>query len=108
MSGYSLCYSPEAIQDLNNIADYIILEFANTDSAARTIDNIMSAIDKLVDFPRMGAALSSITGIESNYRFIVAGHYMAFYRVKNTNVYIDRILYGKRDYFRILFWPEQK
>lgn len=69
MSGYSLCYSPEAIQDLNNIADYIILEFANTDSAARTIDNIMSAIDKLVDFPRMGAALSSITGIESDYRF---------------------------------------
>ena len=28
---------------------------------------------------------------------------MVFYRVNGQDVYIDRVLYGRRDYLRILF-----
>ena len=107
MSGYNVHYSAEALQDLDNIADYMILEFDGTEVAARTISHITSSIDILMDFPKMGAPLSSITDIESNYRFIVVEHYMVFYRVEDVDVYIDRILHGKRDYFRVLFEPGQ-
>lgn len=28
---------------------------------------------------------------------------MAFYRVSEKNIYIDRVLYGKRNYLKVLF-----
>jgi plasmid stabilization system protein ParE len=57
----------------------------------------------------MGPSLSSITEVESDYRFLVCGNYLTFYRVKGKDVYIDRILYGRRDYLRILFGgPSEK
>lgn len=41
--------------------------------------------------------------IESDYRFLVSGNYLIFYRAYGAEVYIDRVLYGRRDYLRILF-----
>ena len=41
--------------------------------------------------------------VESDYRFLVSGNYLAFYRAYGNTVYVDRILYGRRDYLRILF-----
>ena len=103
MGNYSVQYSPQATQDLENIRDYILLEFANPEAALKTVEQIMDAVERLEVFPLSGAALASITGVESRYRFIVAGKYMVFYRVERESVYIDRVLYGKRDYFRVLF-----
>ena len=57
----------------------------------------------LREYSSAGALLSSISDIESEYRFLVSGNYLTFYRVSGNNVYIDRILYGRRDYLRILF-----
>lgn len=63
----------------------------------------MDAIDELENFSEIGAPLSSVADVESDYRFLVSGNYIAFYRVFMQNIYIDRILYGRRDYLRILF-----
>ena len=108
MNSSRLHYSPEAAQDLENIRDYVMLEFSNPEAALRIVDQIMNAADNLVSFPKLGATLASITGIASPYRFIVAGKYMVFYRVEGEDVYIDRILYGKRDYFRVLFEDQEE
>ena len=54
-------------------------------------------------FLKIGTPLSSVTDIESDYRFLTGGNYMVFYRVNGQDVYIDRVLYGRRDYLRILF-----
>jgi plasmid stabilization system protein ParE len=51
----------------------------------------------------MGSMLKNVTRMVSDYRYIVSGNYMAFYRVYNETVYIVRILYGRRDYMRVLF-----
>ena len=37
------------------------------------------------------------------YRFLVCGNYIAYYREDETAVYVVRILYGGRDYVKILF-----
>ena len=47
--------------------------------------------------------MSSIAEVESDYRVLVTGSYLTFYRVRGNEVYIDRVLYGRRDYLRILF-----
>lgn len=96
-------YSPEALNDLDEIWEYIFSELCNPQAAENTVNNIMDAVDKLEDFAEIGAPLSSVTDIESDYRFLVSGNYMAFYRVLGQEVYIDRVLYGRRDYLRILF-----
>ena len=96
-------YSPESRRDLDDIWDYIVLEPQNRSAAERVIDHIMNAVDPLKNFAEMGTPLSSIADIGTDYRFLVSGNYMVFYRVQGNDVYIDRVLYGRRDYMRVLF-----
>jgi addiction module RelE/StbE family toxin len=98
-----IVYAPYAIEDLEQIGDYIALKLSSPMAALNTINKIQNTIDKLTDFPKMGALLSSIVETDSNYRFLVCGNYIAFYRLQANYIFIDRILYGKRDYISILF-----
>ncbi len=98
-----LYYSPEALKDLNDIQEYITVELCNSSAALNVINKILDMIDKLKDYPNMGAKLSGITDIESDYHFVISGKYIAFYRHVENNVYIDRVLYGRRNYLNIIF-----
>ena len=96
-------YSPESRRDLDDIWDYIVLELQNRSAAERMIDRIMDAVDPLKKFAEMGTPLSSIADVGTDYRFLVSGNYMVFYHVQGSDVYIDRVLYGRRDYMSVLF-----
>ena len=96
-------YSPESRRDLDDIWDYIVSELQNRSAAEHVINRIMDAVDHLKNFAEMGTPLSSIADIGTDYRFLVSGNYMVFYRVQDSDVHIDRVLYGRRDYLRILF-----
>jgi plasmid stabilization system protein ParE len=101
-------YAPEAKIDLADIKEYISAEFANPSAAVRTVAYITKRLRELERFPKMGALLSSIVDIDTNYRFLVCKNHLAFYRVEGQDVYIARILYGKRDYLTILFGEPQQ
>ena len=96
-------YSPESRRDLDDIWDCIVSELQNRSAAERVIDCIIDAVDPLKNFAEMGAPLSSIADIGTDYRFLVSGNYMVFYRVQGYNVYIDCVLYGRSDYMSVLF-----
>ena len=96
-------YSPESRRDLNDIWDYIVSELQNRSAAEHVIDRIMDAVDQLKSFAEVGTPLSSIADIGTDYRFLVSGSYMVFYRVQGSDVYIDRVLYGRSDYMSVLF-----
>ena len=93
----------ESRRDLNEIWDYIASELQNTSAAERVVTGILDAVQQLESFAELGAPLSSIADVEGGFRFLVTGNYLTFYRIENGEVYIDRILYGRRDYLRILF-----
>ena len=95
-------YSPEALQDLDDIGDYIAIELSNPQAALRILNSIIEDIPLLANNPLIGANLSSITGIASDYRFLVVRKYLVFYRYSNGIIFVDRILYGRRDYLSIL------
>ena len=57
----------------------------------------------LRDHALIGTPLSSVADVNGDYRFLVSGNYMVFYRAIGNDIYIDRVLYGRRDYLRILF-----
>ena len=98
-----LHYSAQALRDLDGIWDYIRTDLGNPKAAERMVVRIEEDIDKLALFPNMGTPLASIVPVDNGTRFLVTQQYMTFYRVQNADVYIDRILYGRRDYLRILF-----
>ena len=96
-------YSPESRRDLDDIWDYIVSELQTRSAAERVIDRIIDAVDPLKNFAEMGTPLSSIADIGTDYRFLVSGNYMVFYHVQGSDVYIDRVLYGRSDYMSVLF-----
>ena len=100
-------YSAESRRDLDGIWDYIVSDLQNPSAAERIVDRIMDDVDRLESHAEIGAPLSSIADIESDYRFLVTGSYLTFYRVRDNHIYVDRVLYGRRDYLRILFGDVQ-
>lgn len=95
--------SPVAKNDLQDIRKYISSELENPVAAEKTLAQIIRRLSELESFSNIGASLSSITKIETDYRYLVSGNYLIFYRFREKTVYVDRILYGKRDYISILF-----
>ena len=99
----NLHLSEEAQNDLIEIKAYIEEELLNPSAALATVSRITKSLRMLQTYAEIGTSLSSIMDIESDYRFIVSGNYISFYRAYGSEVYIDRILYARRDYMRILF-----
>ena len=108
--------SPEAQADLEEIKVYIAEELENPKAALATVGRITKALRILRTHAFAGAPLSSVADVESDYRFLVSGNYLAFFgsldgqenttaygSIDLNTVYVDRILYGRRDYLRILF-----
>jgi addiction module RelE/StbE family toxin len=102
---FKLSISPEAKNDLHDIKSYIGENLGNPQAAMNVVSKITKRIKELKQFPQIGRKLSSIVQIETQYRFLECGNYMVFYRHEEEEVFVDRILYGHRDYMRILF-PE--
>jgi len=100
---YNLHYSPESRNDLTQIKEHISVELGNLTAATRMITHIVKRISGLKQFPEIGASLSSIVDIDTNYRYLVCKNYLVFYRIEGNDVYIIRVLYGGRDYAAILF-----
>ena len=88
---------------MDDIWDYIVSELQNRVAAERVVDRILDAVERLKDFAEMGALLSSVADVGGDYRFLVSGNYRVFYSVNGRDVFIDRVLYGRRDYLRVLF-----
>lgn len=99
----NLHLSPEAQNDLLEIKTYIEEELFSPSAASSTVRKITQSLRVLQTHAQIGVPLSSVAPIESDYRFMISGNYISFYRACGKEVYIDRILYARRDYLRILF-----
>ena len=95
--------SRDAIEDLQKIKTYITDELCNEQAAIHTVAKITGSIRRLADFPQSGAPLASIVDLDTDHRFTSCGNYTAFYRYEDGVVFVSRVLYGRRDFMRILF-----
>lgn len=98
-----IMYSRLAKRDLEEMGDYIAEEYKSPISARKTVNKMQDAIDRLAEYPHSGAPLSARYEDVGDYRYIVSGNYLAFYRIVNDIVFVDRILYSRRDYLSIIF-----
>jgi len=100
---YKLKISPEAKDDLAEIKYYISKELCNPQAAINLVSKITKKIRGLTEYPGIGASLSSVLDIQTDYRFLVCRNYLIFYRYEDGIVFVSRILFGRRNYTRILF-----
>ena len=98
-----LKYTPQAIDDLQEIRQYIRYELHNPQAAERLMKTILDACSHLKNFPLMGSSLSAKTGYETDLRILLCAGHIAVYHVQETTVSIARIFSSKQDYIHLLF-----
>ncbi len=90
MSNYS--FSDEAIQDLDDICEYIARR--NSKAASKLFDNIRKKCKLIADFPNMG---KSYERLAPNLRGFIVNEYIVFYYPKEDGINVTRVLNGYRD-----------
>lgn len=82
-------YSPMALNDLDEIYDYIKYELKNAEATRNTIDGILLKVDNIREFPEAGSKLLFLDNIDSCYRYFRYINYLAFYSInqKKRNFY---------------------
>ena len=96
-------FSKMALDDLDGIWAFYAIDCDSPKAADRTVQGVLDSLDRLSDLPESGTPLDSRCIVHSDYRFVVSGHHLAFYRHVDDCVYIDRVLDGRSDYLRQLF-----
>ena len=99
---YTIEYSKQAIRDMDRVWAEVFSSSKNYDTASRYLADLLDTVERKTDFPKSGTPLY-YDEIFTGYYFVIFKAYMAFYRIENKRVLVDRILYGKSDYLRQLY-----
>lgn len=89
-----------AQRDLAEIAAYLRCDAPA--SADRTIDELLSGIDRLGAFPESGPVPRDERLARLGFRYLARGRYLVFYKVTRSLVRIYRVLHQRRAYERLL------
>ncbi len=87
--------APEARNDLAKIWDYVSGESGSYDIADRLIDSILQRFYFLSNHPQGGRSREELL---PGARSFPVGQYVIFYRVVSSDVWILRVMHGRRDF----------
>lgn len=102
---YSVEYSPYAIRDLDRMWTEVFKASRSYDITERYLNDLMDKVESKAEHPKSGAPLyyeDRLTG----YYYVVFKEYLAFYRLEGERILVDRVLFGRSDYIRILHLEE--
>jgi toxin ParE1/3/4 len=87
-----LVWTEPALSDLNDIADYLVLE--NPGAAKALVQQIFSAVDRLEQHPASGRIPPELE--KGRYREVIVGPCRIFYRQSDDEVLILYVMRGER------------
>ena len=101
---YKVIVSDQAEQDLNNIYSYIYNELKSKASAERIASQLRRTMVELSMMPKRFRVYPLEPWSSREIRSVSVGNYMMFFLVKDANaeVWVTRIVYGKRDMKNVL------
>ena len=102
MEKFDLKIFPLAQADLESIFDYISVALCNPAAALKQIDDFEKAFDNLKIFPKSCPHIDNEYVKDKTLRKLVVNNYIAFYRIRENEIQIIRVLYGMRDYENLL------
>ena len=98
---YTVEYSQAAIRDLDRVWLEVFEASKSYDITEKYINDLMDKVEEKANFPKSGSPLYYQDSFPGFY-FVVFTAYLAFYRLENQTMLIDRILLGRSDYLRDL------
>ena len=90
-----LRYSEDALDDLNQILDFIAED--SSERALAFIERLKSSIELLITFPGLGVSCQS-KGIAENCRVMIFESYLIFYTVLEEKILVLSIVNAAKDY----------
>ena len=91
---YRIVWSPEAIEDIESIAEYI-----QRDSffyAKAVVNKIFQSTNKLKEFPKIGRILPELE--KEDIRELIIYNYRLVYQIKKKHILIVAVIHGKRQF----------
>lgn len=101
MAKYKVEILLAAWQDIDRLADFH-WKMAGAASAQRITDKLLDTLEKLGDFPYMGAQHPDPELAQGEFRKVICGDYVCVYKVAGGSVYVYRVVNGRTDYPRLL------
>ena len=90
-----------AISDIKKIYDYIIEDSQQNADSVKA--DIIQSINHLGLFPLMGTSLVGKINVKTDYRYVITGKFLIFYKTSEDVVRIYRVLSSDMDYIKVLF-----
>lgn len=102
---FKVLITANAEADLDSIHDYILKHFLSLQAAENTMTNIKFSIAQVAETPSLGIDVSERVGRQFSdkypLRMTIAGNYLVFYIVDQTNLIVLRLLYQKQDWISL-------
>ena len=102
MNKYKIEYSKESGLDLIDIKKYIKYNLQEPESAEKLISKIRTEIHELSNNPQIYAIIDDDFIKRFEIRKLILDNYIVFYRIKNYDIQIVRIIYGRRNWIDLL------
>ena len=102
MRKYNIEYSKESKQDLIGIKQYIKCNLQEPEIAQKLITKIRTQIDSLKYTPEIYAIIDDDIIKILEIRKLIVDNYIVFYRIKDNNIQIVRVMYGRRNWINLL------
>lgn len=97
-----LRYSPQAQLDLDEIFDYFADELGNPQKGQSIVLDVLAAARKILRRATRFPPVGPLPFTTDEYRFLQVGSYVIFFREKEDEVYVDRVLNNRRDFTSLL------
>ena len=99
---YNLQIFPLAQLDMEQIFEYISVELCNPTAAINQINDFEKAFENVCTFPESCPYINNEYVKDKSLRKLIVNNYVAFYRIKNHEIQVVRVLYGMRNYEALL------
>ena len=97
MMGYTVRLTKDAVNDLDDLYDYIVRHDSNV-NADHVLDKIEKLIDSLAESPNRGSIPTELQAVGiDDYREIYFKPYRIVYRVRSEQVFVMLVTDGRRD-----------
>ena len=98
---YRITFSNVAVEDIGKMSKEIYSACLDKKTAEEYVNNLLKKINEKADFPESGVPLLFLKQ-STGYRYIIYKSYLAFYRIEGNEMIVERILFGKSNYFKDL------
>lgn len=99
---YKLKIYPSAQADMEQIFRYIAVDLCNPTAALDQINDFEKAFENVCTFPQSCPFVNNEYVKDKSLRKLIVNNYIAFYRIKDREIQVVRVIYGMRNYEELL------